>query len=52
MALIRRDDYKKWLDEFREKKLVKVLTGLRRSGRQRQATLRRLHRIWWTARFA
>ena len=33
MALIRRDDYKKWLDEFREKKLVKVLTGLRRSGK-------------------
>ncbi len=33
MALIRRDGYRKWLDEFREKKLVKVLTGLRRSGK-------------------
>lgn len=33
MPLIRRDDYRKWLDEFREKKLVKVLTGLRRSGK-------------------
>lgn len=33
MALIRRDDYMKWLDEFRQKKLVKVLTGLRRSGK-------------------
>ena len=33
MSLIRRDDYMKWLDEFRQKKLVKVLTGLRRSGK-------------------
>ena len=33
MALIRRDDYNKWLTEFRKKKLVKVLTGLRRSGK-------------------
>jgi predicted AAA+ superfamily ATPase len=31
--LIRRDIYKKWIDEFREKRLVKVLTGLRRSGK-------------------
>ena len=31
--LIERTHYKKWLDEFREKKLVKVLTGLRRSGK-------------------
>lgn len=31
--LIRRDMYKKWIDEFREKRLVKVLTGLRRSGK-------------------
>jgi len=33
MSIIRRDDYMKWLDEFRQKKLVKVLTGLRRSGK-------------------
>ena len=33
MSLICRDEYKKWLDEFRQKKLVKVLTGLRRSGK-------------------
>jgi hypothetical protein len=33
MALIRRDDYNKWLNEFQHKKLVKVLTGLRRSGK-------------------
>ena len=33
MGHIRRDDYMKWLDEFRQKKLVKVLTGLRRSGK-------------------
>jgi len=33
MSLIHRDDYMKWLDEFRQKKLVKVLTGLRRSGK-------------------
>jgi predicted AAA+ superfamily ATPase len=31
--LIERNNYKKWLDEFREKRLVKVLTGLRRSGK-------------------
>jgi predicted AAA+ superfamily ATPase len=31
--LIKRDHYKKWLDEFREKNLVKVLTGLRRAGK-------------------
>ncbi len=28
--LIKREHYKKWLDEFRDKHLVKVLTGLRR----------------------
>ena len=33
MALIRRDDYNQWLNEFRKTKLVKVLTGLRRSGK-------------------
>lgn len=33
MSLISRNDYKNWLDEFRQKKLVKVLTGLRRSGK-------------------
>lgn len=31
--MIQRPRYKKWLDEFREKKLIKVLTGLRRSGK-------------------
>lgn len=31
--LIKRDIYKKWIDEFREKRLIKVLTGLRRSGK-------------------
>lgn len=31
--LIKRDHYKKWLDEFRDKNLIKVLTGLRRSGK-------------------
>ena len=31
--LIKRDHYRKWLDEFREKNLVKVLTGLRRAGK-------------------
>ena len=31
--LIKREHYKKWLDEFRDKHLVKVLTGLRRAGK-------------------
>jgi len=31
--MIQRPRYKEWLDEFKEKKLVKVLTGLRRSGK-------------------
>jgi len=31
--LLQRIEYVNWLDEFREKKLVKVLTGLRRSGK-------------------
>lgn len=31
--LIPRKEYCDWLDEFREKKLIKVLTGLRRSGK-------------------
>ena len=33
MEMIPRDDYLNWLDEFRDKPLVKVLTGLRRSGK-------------------
>ena len=31
--MIPRESYSRWLDEFREKKVVKVLTGLRRSGK-------------------
>ena len=31
--MIQRPQYKEWLDEFREKKLIKVLTGLRRAGK-------------------
>ena len=31
--MIPRESYGRWLDEFREKKVVKVLTGLRRSGK-------------------
>lgn len=31
--MIERPIYIKWLDEFRDKKLIKVLTGLRRSGK-------------------
>ena len=31
--IIPRESYGRWLDEFREKKVVKVLTGLRRSGK-------------------
>jgi len=31
--MISRIGYIKWLDEFRDKKLIKVLTGLRRSGK-------------------
>jgi len=31
--MISRLGYIKWLDEFRDKKLIKVLTGLRRSGK-------------------
>jgi len=31
--MIDRPGYIKWLDEFRDKKLIKVLTGLRRSGK-------------------
>lgn len=31
--LLQRIEYVNWLDEFREKKLVKVLTGLWRSGK-------------------
>jgi len=33
MPIIPRNRYQQWLDEFRDKKLVKVLTGLRRSGK-------------------
>ena len=33
MELISRDAYLDWIDEFRDKPLVKVLTGLRRSGK-------------------
>ena len=33
MKMIPRDDYLDWIDEFRDKPLVKVLTGLRRSGK-------------------
>ena len=33
MELISRDEYLDWIDEFRDKPLVKVLTGLRRSGK-------------------
>ena len=31
--IIPRESYSRWLDEFREKKVIKVLTGLRRSGK-------------------
>ena len=31
--MIERPIYIKWLDEFRDKNLIKVLTGLRRSGK-------------------
>ena len=31
--IIPRESYSHWLDEFREKKVIKVLTGLRRSGK-------------------
>lgn len=45
--MIERPSYIEWLDEFRDKKLVKVLTGLRRSGKSTilelyQARLRQL----------
>ena len=43
MSLIRRDDYTKWLDEFRQKKLVKALTGLGKS--YAMLTYSRLRRI-------
>ena len=33
MELIPRKDYLDWIAEFRDKPLVKVLTGLRRSGK-------------------
>ncbi|MBQ7189421.1 MAG: ATP-binding protein [Kiritimatiellae bacterium] len=33
MEMIPRDDYLDWIDEFRDKPLVKVLTGLRRCGK-------------------
>ena len=33
MELIPRDEYLDWIDEFRDKPLIKVLTGLRRSGK-------------------
>ena len=33
MELIPRDDYLDWIGEFQDKPLVKVLTGLRRSGK-------------------
>ena len=33
MEMIPRDNYLDWIDEFRDKPLVKVLTGLRRSGK-------------------
>ena len=33
MDMIPRTEYLDWIDEFRDKPLVKVLTGLRRSGK-------------------
>ena len=33
MEMIPRDNYLDWIDAFRDKPLVKVLTGLRRSGK-------------------
>ena len=32
-GLIPRTEYLQWIDEFRDKKLIKVLTGIRRSGK-------------------
>lgn len=33
MVRIPRESYISWLNEFKEKKVIKVLTGLRRSGK-------------------
>ena len=36
---IPRKDYLEWLSEFKDKKLIKVLTGLRRSGKSTIMTM-------------
>ena len=33
LEIIPREDYLRWLREFRDKPIVKVVTGLRRSGK-------------------
>ena len=33
MKLIQRNDYINWLKEYKDKKIIKVLTGLRRVGK-------------------
>lgn len=33
MKLIKRDDYINWLKDYKDKKIIKVLTGLRRVGK-------------------
>ena len=41
MDLIKRDDYMQWLNRYRDKQVIKVITGLRRVGKSKIFELNR-----------